>query len=110
MENPPKLTLPAKPASPGLETQLINILKESSVSELLKAENEDLKLLLVEISVDVTMEIALLAPQMYQLKQSPAEKDLITLDFFILKAFADSLKVKNILTIPEIIETTNLII
>ena len=75
----------------------------------MKAENEQLKLLLVEISVEVTMEKALQAPKIFQLKQSLGEKDLLKLVCFILKAFADSLKLKNSLTIPEIIETANLI-
>jgi hypothetical protein len=84
-------------------------LKGSSVSELMGTENEELKLLLVEISVEVTMEKALQAPKIFQLKQSLGDKDLLKLVCLILKAFADSLKVKNSLTIPEIIETANLI-
>lgn len=76
----------------------------------MRREHEELKLLLVEISVDVTIEKALEAPKIFQLKRSLGEKDLLKLICFILKAFSDSLKVKNGLTIPDIIETANLII
>jgi hypothetical protein len=110
MQNQPIQTLPDKQATPGLETQLMTILKGSSVSELMKGENEDLKLLLVEISVDVTMEKALEAPKIFQLKHSLGEKDLLKLVCFILKAFSDSLKVKNGLNVADIIETANLIL
>jgi hypothetical protein len=87
----------------------MSILRESTVSELVQADNEKLKLLLVEISMELTLEKALRAPKIVELKQSLGEKDLLKLLCFILKAFADSLKVKNSLTVPEIIETANLI-
>jgi hypothetical protein len=90
--------------------QLMHILRESTVSDLLKGEKESPKLLLVEISIEVTMEKALLAPKIFQLKHTLGEKDLLKLICFIVKAFADSLKVKNSLTTPEIIETANLIV
>jgi hypothetical protein len=86
------------------------ILKENTVSDLLKGENQSLQILLVEISLEVTMEKALHAPKLFQLKHSIGEKDLLKLLCFILKAFADSLKIKNSLTVPQIIETANLIL
>jgi hypothetical protein len=109
MPNKQPPTLPEKTATPCLEMQLMHILRESTVSDLLKSENESLRLLLVEISVEVTMEKALQAPKLFQLRHSIGERDLLKLICFILKAFADSLKVKNSLSIPEIIETANLI-
>jgi hypothetical protein len=56
------------------------------------------------------MEKALQAPKLFQLRLSMGEKDLLKLICFILKAFADSLKVKHSLSTPEIIETANLIV
>lgn len=102
--------LPAKAPSMSLEMQLIAILRESSVSELMKTDNEELKLLLAEISTGLNMARAIAAPKIFQLKQSLGEKDLLKLVCFILKVFSDSTKVKNGLSNLEIIETANLII
>jgi hypothetical protein len=73
-------------------------------------DNEELKLLLAEISAELNLARAVAAPKIFQVKQSLGEKDLLKLVCFILKTFSDSTKVKNKLTNSEIIETANLIL
>lgn len=88
----------------------MHILKENTVSELLKSSHQELEMLLSEISLEVTMEKALAAPKIFQLRQTLGEKDLLKLLCFILKAFVDSLKTKERLSYAEIIETAGLIL
>jgi hypothetical protein len=102
--NPKKL--PAKTPLPGLEMQLISILRESSVSELMKTDSEELKLLLAEISTEVNMARAISAPKIFQLKQSLGEsiKDLI---MAFKEAKLSGRKFYNMLTVTMIFEILN---
>ncbi|TGE25185.1 hypothetical protein E5K00_08310 [Hymenobacter aquaticus] len=71
-----------------------------------------MKLLLVDIQSGLTPVVAHHAPKLFQLRQANrlGEKLLLMLIVFLLKTFQDSLKVKDGMEAPDLIETAEMIL
>ncbi|GGG33774.1 hypothetical protein [Hymenobacter glacieicola] len=71
-----------------------------------------MKLLLIDIQSSLTPAIAHQAPKLFQLRKADrlGEKLLLTLVVFLLKTFQDSLKIKDGMEAPDLIETAEMIL
>jgi hypothetical protein len=99
----------------GLEIQLMNGLKESTVNDLCTSPKDKLRnqyLLLMEISSELTMPKVIGAQKFFQLKSKDklGEKTLVKLTTLTLRYFCDSLMVKDCLQDVQLLETANEII
>ncbi|WP_324671060.1 hypothetical protein [Hymenobacter sp. GOD-10R] len=69
-----------------------------------------MKLLLVDIQSGLTRQAAYAAPKLFQVKRNLGEKETLKLLVFTLKAFQDSLKVKEGMEAADLIECAEMVL
>ena len=87
--------------------QLMNGLKENSINNIIKVENENLHFLLMEIASNTSIEKAISSPKIFQLKKKLSEPILLKLIVFIIKNFCLSFNIKENMNNIQIIEAAN---
>lgn len=87
---------------------MIDTLQANTISDLAFGKQPDLmlamRMTLVEIQSGLTPAIAQSAPKVFQLRKRMGDAELLKLTVFVLKAFQDSLKIKEGMEAPDLIE------
>lgn len=91
---------------------MISTLKTSTAISLATGQGDlgKMKLLLVDIQSGLTRAAAYASPKLFQVRRSLGEKELVKLLVFTLKAFQDSLKVKEGMEAADLIECAQMVL
>ena len=83
------------PAPPTPEHQLLATVRAAGIRDLARATTPDTRELLAEMSFGLTKQVALAAPKIFQLNHRLGEQTVVKLLVAVLRAFVDSLRVKD---------------
>jgi len=87
----------------------MNLLTQNTAISLLEQNNHTIRFLVNDMSSGLTIQKALQAPKMFQVRKSLGEENLIKLLCVIIKSFCDSIKAKNTMDTVDIFECAELI-
>jgi hypothetical protein len=91
------------------EQSLISLLKTENIGDLLRKDDATIKTLVYEISYGLTIEKAMQAPKIFQLKKKIGESNLLKLLAVIIKSFCDSVKASKTMDAVDILECSELV-
>jgi hypothetical protein len=80
---------------PTPESQLLATVQSAGIRELARRTTPEIREMLAEMSFGLTKQIALKAPKIFQLNQRLGEQNVVKLLVAVLRAFVDSLRVKD---------------
>jgi hypothetical protein len=84
-------------------------LKKENIGDLLRKDDQTMKTLVYEISYGLTIQKALEAPKIFQLKKKIGESNLLKLLAVIIKSFCDSVKASKTMDAVDILECSELL-
>jgi hypothetical protein len=87
----------------------MNALQNDTAISLLQREDQDIKLLVADMSVGLTVAKAMKAPKIFQVKKKLGEETVIKILCVIIKSFCDSIKAKKTLDAADILECADMI-
>ena len=99
-------------ASKTPESQLLATVQAAGIRDLARSSTAEIRELVADMSVGLTRTVALAAPKIFQLTHRLGEKNVVKLLVAVLRAFVDSLRVKekpdaaDLMTLAEDLATT----
>lgn len=88
---------------------MIRLLQENTGVQLLNDQSMEVKSLVYEMSYGLTVEKAMSAPKIFQVKKKLGQENLIKLLAVIVKSFCDSVKAKQSMDVVDIFECSELL-